>query len=89
MKRTYQRSPILTFSDLTIEQQAIAIEQLGDEHADISSYILWNEEPLPLSNFMHVGKGLFHGAYSLSAFSAYLIRINRTNESAIVAYVHW
>lgn len=89
MKRTYQRSAILNFWELSTEQQAIAINELDNELAEESSYVLWNDEPLPLCNFIHIDKGLFHGGYGLTAFSAYLIRINRTNEEATVVYAHW
>lgn len=87
MKRTYQRSQILSFYDLTVEQQQQVISETeGDEN---DSYVLWNDEPLCLSNFIVCKSSLFHAAYSLSAFSAYLIRINRTNEAATVVYAHW
>lgn len=89
MKRTYQRSAIFEFYELTIEQQIITLDEFLIEVAQQTKYVLWNDEPLPLCNFMRMDKGLFHGAYSMSAFSAYLVRINRTNEEATVAYAHW
>lgn len=88
MKRTYQRSQILNFSELSEAQQKQAVD-LVDLNAVDDSYVLWNNEPLPLSMFMRIDKGLFHGCYDQSYFSAYLIRINRTNEAATVVYAHW
>jgi hypothetical protein len=87
MKRTYQRSQILNFSELNEVQQKLAID-LIDLNAVDDSFVLWNNEPLPLSMFMR-NKGLFHGTYGLTYYSAYLIRINATNEAATVVYAHW
>lgn len=87
MKRTYQRSEILSFFDLNTTQQEIATNQL-DEQAEEAMYVLWNNEPLPLSLFMRTGGGLFHGVYGLTAFSAYFIKLNRSNDAATVVYAH-
>lgn len=88
MKRTYQRSQILYFSDLNAEQQANAINQLDTDLAEESSYVLWNNEPLPLCMFMRTDGGLFDGVYGQTAFSAYFVKINKTNECATVVYGH-
>lgn len=87
MKRTYQRSQILSFCDLNTTQQEIATGQL-DEQAEETMYVLWNDEPLPLSMFMRTDRGLFHGVYGQSAFSAYFIKLNRSNDAATVVYAH-
>ena len=87
LTRTYQRSAILSYFDLNEEQQAIATDQL-DEQAEETNYVLWNNEPLPLSMFIRIDSKLYHGHYGLSAFSCYFIRINRTNEEATVIYAH-
>lgn len=86
MKRIYQRSQILYFPELTEEQAAQAIDQLGEELAQDSTYVLWGKEVLPLCMFLRTDNGLFDGVYSLSAFSAYFIKINETNEQATIAY---
>lgn len=88
MKRTYQRSQILYFPELSEEQAIVAIDQLGEELAENSTYVLWNNEPLPLCMFMRTDSGLFNGVYGQTAFSAYFIRINETNEQATVVYAH-
>ena len=87
LKRTYQRSQILSYFDLNEHQQRQATEQL-DEQAEEDRYVLWNDEPLPLCMFMRIDNKLFHGHYGLTAFSCYFIRINRTNEEATVVYAH-
>lgn len=87
MKRTYQRSQVLYFHELTAEQQKQATDLI--DNTDDETFVLWNNEPLPLSMFMRIDKGLFHGCYGQSYFSAYFIRLNSTNECATVVYAHW
>lgn len=84
MKRTYQRSQILYFSELSNDQQEIALS--NDENAAEGTFVLWNNEPLSLDMFLRTDKGLFHGHYATSALDGYLIRINRTNEFATVVH---
>jgi len=84
MKRTYQRSQILYFSELSNEQQNIALS--NDENATESAFVLWNNEPLSLDMFMRTDGGLFHGHYATSAFDGYLIRINKPQECATVVH---
>ena len=88
MKRTYQRSQVLYFYELSTEQQSQAIDQLG-EVSEEERFVLWNNEPLRLSMFMRSDKGLFDGVYGQSYFSAYLIKLNQTAEAATVVYAHW
>ena len=87
LKRTYQRSQILSFYDLDAAQQAIATDQL-DELAIDDQYVLWNNKPLPLGMFMRTGNSFSCGVYSQTAFSAYFIYINRTGEEATVVYAY-
>lgn len=86
-KRTYQRSEILSFHELDDKQQLIAIDLL-DERAEHDRYVLYKDEPLPISMFLLANNGLFGGVYSLSAFSAYFIKINKTGDQATVCYAH-
>lgn len=88
MKRIYQRSQVLYFNELDTEQQKQAIS-LIDTPDDDETFVLYNNEPLPLSMFIRIDKGLFHGCYGQSYFSAYFIRLNSTNECATVVYAHW
>lgn len=89
MKRTYQRSSVLSFDELTENQASAAVDELGAKFAHDSNYVLWNNEPLSLSMFMRTDSGLFHGVYGLTAFSAYFIKLNRSNDAATVVYDHW
>jgi hypothetical protein len=89
MKRTYQRSQVLYFHELNSEQQLEAIDTLGESEAQEESFVLWNNDALPLSMFMRIEKGLFTGVYGQSYFSAYFIKLNNTGEAATVVYSHW
>jgi len=89
MKRTYQRSPVLYFHELSSEQQLEAIDTFGESEAQEESFVLWNNDPLPLSMFMRTDKGLFSGIYEQSYFSAYFIKLSHTGEAATVVYAHW
>lgn len=82
MKRTYQRSQILHFYELSEEQQLEALNNNDD--AKEHSYVLWNNTPISLSKFMRLDSGLFHGYFSTSAFDGFLIRINKTQECATI-----
>ena len=84
MARTYQRSQILYFHELTPAQQAIAIG--NGEISEDETFVLWNNEPISLDMFMRTNGGLFHGYYGISAFDGYLIRINKTQEFATVVH---
>lgn len=86
LQRTYQRSPILSFCELTEIQQECVIDLLDPFEAEETNYVLWNDEPLPLSMFLRNNGGLFHGTYGLSYFSCYMVKLNKTNEWATVAY---
>lgn len=88
LKRTYQRSEVYTFYDLSEHQQKQAISLTDQETAENNSYVLWSDEPLPLSYFMRIENPLFHGQYGLTAFSCYFIRLNETGCYATVVYAH-
>lgn len=87
LTRTYQRSQILSFYELNEVQQLTATDQL-DERAQTDKYVLFNDEPLPLSMFLRTKGGQFGGVYSIGTFSAYFIKINKTGEEATVCYSH-
>lgn len=88
LTRTYQRSQILSFFELNDAQQLQASDYTDEENAANDQYVLWNNEPLPLSMFMRTESGLFGGVYGQSAFSAYFIKINKTGEWATVVYAY-
>ena len=88
MKRTYQRSQILDFADLSEVQQSQAISLLDETLAAETQYVLWDSEPLPLCNFLSINNPLFQGQYGLSVYSCYFIRLSRHNEAATVVYAY-
>jgi len=95
MKRTYQRSFVLEFNELNIRQQIAAIDELGQEEAQETKYVIWlpinadhDAEALPLSMFMRTDNGLFTGYYGLTAFSCYFIKLSRNGEEATVVYAY-
>jgi hypothetical protein len=87
MTRTYQRSQVLSFDDLNATQQAIASQQL-DEQAEETSYVLWKDEPLPLSMFERISNRFFSGCYATSYFDGYMIRFNEEATEATVVHFY-
>lgn len=84
-KRCYQRSKVLYYSELTPEQRDVADDC---NNCDDVQFVLWNNEPICLENFTRLKGSIFQGIYTLSAFSAYLIRLNSDNSEATVVYLH-
>ena len=87
----WNRSPILSFADLTEEEQFEAIcDTDSEEQAQERQYVYFNtkdgHEVLPLDMFARTEHSkVWHGMYGTSYFSAYFIRLNRTGEEALVA----
>jgi hypothetical protein len=94
MKTSYYfRSEILSYFDLSTDEQAQMLNDSNDiQHAEERSYVkgvnskCLNVEILPLDMFMRTDAGLWHGVYGQTAFSAYFIRFNRSNDEALIAY---
>lgn len=87
MTSHYNRSEILSFWDLTDEQQAAAISDANDiEHAHERSYVECNGEILPLDMFMRSGGKVWDGIYSMTAFSAYFIKLSKCGTGCVVGY---
>ncbi len=86
--QSYHRSEIYSYYDLDLEQRKEALDTANDEqHAEERSYVLFGEDVLPLDMFMRIKNGrIWHGVYGMTAFSAYYIRINRSNDGALIAY---
>lgn len=89
IKRTYQRSRILFFHELTKKQQLEVVDEIDTKRLHDETFVLWNNSALPLSMFIRTNKGLFNGVHAASPLSAYLVRLNKTNEFATVVYAHW
>lgn len=86
----YNRSEILSWSDLTPEQQKEVYDDYGYTQDDECSFVVCDGEALDLGMFMRADKDKrWHGYYGTSYFSAYAIRFNRSNDEALVARVHW
>lgn len=90
----FNRSDILTFWDLTADQQADAISTIDQEQAEDTSYVIieydnGNREALPLDMFMRTKHSRYHGIYSTSYFSAYGVILSRCGSAAIVALLTW
>lgn len=84
----YNRSGIFSWFELTDEQQERIKDCYGHEpeFTDEASFVLLKEEPLPLYMFMRTKhSNIWDGVYGTSAFSAYFIRFNRSNDEALVA----
>lgn len=90
MTGSYLRSEILSFWEVTEEQQAGQISDYGKELAEESMYVQnpCNEaEILPLHMFVRTEHTkVWNGIYGLSAFGAYFIKISRCGTGAVVAY---
>lgn len=87
MTSSYSRSEILSFSELTEEQKQQAISLLDNELAEETSYVLFGVEVLPLCNFVRLKNNpIWHGVYGMTYFSGYYIKLNKSNDEALVAY---
>jgi hypothetical protein len=88
MTRKYNRSEVISFFELTEDQQALIIDNYYDEieDAENDSYVLLDEEtPLPLGSFMRIENSVWSGVYGTSYFSAYYIKLSKCGTCAVVA----
>ena len=85
---SYHRSKILSFFDLSKTEQDTCIMESNDaQHAEERSYVRFDNDLLPLDNFIRLdNRKVWHGVYGMTAFSAYFIRLNKSNDEALVAY---
>ena len=82
MTRNYERTEVISFYDLTEDQQINALDY--DDSAEDVSFVLFEGEPLPLNMFMRTD-GLFDGIYGMSYFSAYFVKLSSCGSMAVVA----
>lgn len=86
----YNRSEILSFSDLNELQQNDILQNTDIEQAEQDSYVVIHKGPrhiaLPLSNFMRHNGKFIHGVFTQTNSSAYTVTISKSNDAAIVAY---
>jgi len=81
--RHYERSEVISFYDLTEEQQTEALS--NDDSSEETSFVLFEDEPLPLNMFMRCGSGIFDGVWGMSAWSGYFIKLSDCGSMAVVA----
>jgi hypothetical protein len=96
MTRNYNRSLILSYYDLTEEQQNEVLSNFCFERSDAeqSNYVIskfkGEEIAVPLSVFIRTDKNNFtHGIFSESYFSGYFITLSKCNTEAVIAYKYF
>jgi hypothetical protein len=82
----YDRSDIVSFYELTEDQQKENISLLDQQIAEDTSYVILKNEALPLCMFMRTNSKFIHGVYVISNTSAYTVTLSRCNSEAVVAY---
>lgn len=94
MTINYNRSELYSFFDLTTDQQNEVLQDIEAEQAEQETFVIYKHKEgnqiLPLGMFMRIDypvntKGLFDGVYSKSAFSAYFIKFNNSNDEVVIA----
>ena len=81
--RHYERSEVISFYDLTEDQQKEALSL--DDSAEETSFVIFEDEPLPLNMFFRCSSGIWDGFYGTSYFGAYFIKLSRCGSMAVVA----
>ena len=96
MTRSYNRSEIFSYYDLSPELQEQVKNDFLDELIDLDSFQFVISEfkgemtAIPLGMFMKTYSNNFtHGIYSDSAFSGYFVTLSRCNTEAVVAYKYF
>jgi hypothetical protein len=91
----YNRSEIYNFFDLTEQEQEQVLNDycLETEQAETDSFVCYrygkeNEKKqfIPLSLFIRSSGKRWDGIHGESYFSAYFIKLNRSNDEAVIAY---
>jgi hypothetical protein len=89
----YNRSEIISFFELTDDQQTDVLNYTDVEDAESAQYVIFKyadgtEQALSLSNFMRAG-GRWDGIYGTSYFSAFGVILSKCGSAAIVALLTW
>lgn len=89
----YNRSEIISFFELTDDQQADVLNYTDIEDAEGAQYVIFKyadgtEQALSLGNFMRTS-GRWHGIYGTSYFSAFGVILSRCGSAAVVALLTW
>lgn len=83
---SYNRSEILSYFDLSPRHKS-SLEDNDSARED--SYVICDDEVLPLSMFLHTNSTFWDGIYSTSIWSAYFIKISKCGTKAVVANRHF
>jgi hypothetical protein len=89
----YNRSEVVSFFELTDDQQTDVLTYTDVEDAEGAQYVIFKckggiTQALSLSNFMRAG-GRWHGIYGTSYFSAYGVILSKCGSAATVALLTW
>lgn len=92
MTTIYNRSEILTWDELTDENQSLVLSDYCYEleQAEEDRYVILDGDAIPLGMFMRTTNNKFtHGIYSTSAFDGYFITLAKSNDCAVVAHKYF
>jgi hypothetical protein len=90
MTAHYNRSDIVSFYELTIEQQEEALKTYDYEGIQDEQFVVCSDVALPLSSFIRLTQNnVWHGAYGMTVWSAYFIKLDKNCSQAVVAYKYW
>ncbi len=96
MTRNYNRSEILSYYELSDDQQQQVMNDFCDELIDLETFQFVISEfkdqktAIPLGMFMRTYNNNFtHGIFSDSYFSGYFITLNRDHSEAVISYKYF
>ena len=79
----YERSEVISFYELTDDQQKKALSL--DDAASETSYVIFEDEALPLNMFMRTTSGIFDGFWGMTVWSGYFIKLSNCGSMAVIA----
>lgn len=87
----FNRSEVLSFFELSEDQQKDMVSSYDQELAEESQYVILGEQALPLHMFelIRPASKMWDGVYGTSYFSAYFIKLSRDNSCALVCERYW
>lgn len=94
MTRSYNRTSIFQFYELSENLQEEILQDMEETDAQETSYVIIDEDdeqiPLPLDMFMRTEKNNFtHGIYGMSYFSGYYLTLSRCGTEGVIAYKYF
>lgn len=85
--KNYTRTPILNWYELTEEQQN-QIDKEEDGSHEETNYVEAFNMVIGLNQFMRHDSPIWNGSMHLTNTSGLLIKLNRTNEEALIKLVY-